>query len=142
MTLAKKLLKIYPKLINDIYVSEEYYGENVLHMAVVNEDPIMVKFLLDQGVDFNQKCDGHFFTPEDQKKSRSDDLRSEGVVLAQKTNYRGHVYLGEYAHCFAACLGQEECYRIILAKGVNVGDHVDANGNNVLHILIIKGKMV
>lgn len=29
-----------------------YYGENVLHMATVNEDPAMVKYLLDAGVNF------------------------------------------------------------------------------------------
>jgi transient receptor potential cation channel subfamily V protein 5 len=27
LTLARRLLKHYPKLINDVYLSEEYYGE-------------------------------------------------------------------------------------------------------------------
>lgn len=45
--LAKRLLKFYPKLIMDIYLSDEYYGESVLHIAIVNEDPAMVKYLLD-----------------------------------------------------------------------------------------------
>lgn len=31
----------------DIYLSDEYYGESVLHIAIVNEDPAMVKYLLD-----------------------------------------------------------------------------------------------
>ena len=48
--LGRRLLKHFPKLINDIYLSEEYYGENVLHMSCVAEDPTMVKWLLDQGV--------------------------------------------------------------------------------------------
>ena len=48
--LGRRLLKHYPKLINDIYMSEEYYGENVLHMSCVAEDPTMVKYLLDQGI--------------------------------------------------------------------------------------------
>lgn len=30
-------------------MSDEYYGESVLHIAIVNEDPAMVKFLLDAG---------------------------------------------------------------------------------------------
>lgn len=47
--LAKRLLKFYPKLIVDVYMSDEYYGESVLHIAIVNEDPAMVKFLLDAG---------------------------------------------------------------------------------------------
>lgn len=41
----------------DIYLSDEYYGENALHMAVANEDFEMVKFILKIGkevIDFNQ----------------------------------------------------------------------------------------
>ena len=45
-------------------------GENVLHIAIVNEEPATVKFLLDAGVDFTQRCCGKFFSPEDQKSSR------------------------------------------------------------------------
>ena len=33
---------------------QEYYGENVLHMACVGEDPSLVKWLLEIGVDFNR----------------------------------------------------------------------------------------
>ena len=70
LVLARRLLKWFPKLINDIYMSEEYYGENVLHMYCVAEDPTMVKYLLDQGVNIQEKCYGNFFCPEDQKPSR------------------------------------------------------------------------
>ena len=55
-------------------------------MAVVNEDPSMVKFLLDNGIDVNQKCDGNFFTPEDQKVG--DSLRkSINIALLISTRY-------------------------------------------------------
>ncbi|GIY42443.1 transient receptor potential cation channel subfamily V member 5 [Caerostris extrusa] len=64
--LAKRLVKLFPKLINDVYQSDEYYGENVLHMAIVNEDPVMVKFLLDHGANYNERAIGSFFSPEDQ----------------------------------------------------------------------------
>ena len=37
MFIAKRILQWYPKLLHDIYLSEEYYGENVLHMAAVAE---------------------------------------------------------------------------------------------------------
>lgn len=47
--LAKRLLRFYPKLINDIYMCDEYYGENVLHIAIVNEDPAMVNILAGDG---------------------------------------------------------------------------------------------
>ena len=44
-------------------------GENVLHMAIVNEDPSMVRFLLDNGVNCLEACNGNFFTPEDQERT-------------------------------------------------------------------------
>ena len=47
-----------------------FTGENVLHIAIVNEEPATVKFLLDAGVDFQQRCCGTFFCPADQKSSR------------------------------------------------------------------------
>ena len=43
----------------------------------------------------------------------------EEVVLRDRTDYYGYVAWGEYPHCFAAVLNQEECYRLILAKGGN-----------------------
>lgn len=105
------MLKHYPKLINDVYLSEEYYGENVLHMAVVAEDPTMVKYLLDLGIEIHEKCYGNFFCPEDQKPSRNDSLDHEYVDVCVQTDYAGFVYWGEYPLSFAAVLNQEECFR-------------------------------
>ena len=81
MHLAKRLLKHYPLLLNDIYLSEEYYGENVLHMSAVAEDPSIVKWLLDIGSDFHRRCYGNFFTCHDQQPFRTDSLEMEEVVL-------------------------------------------------------------
>ena len=58
-------------------------------MAIVNEDPPMVKFLLDKGADVNQRCCGNFFTADDQKASRSDSWNHEWVDLSLKTKYQG-----------------------------------------------------
>ncbi|XP_041974280.1 transient receptor potential cation channel subfamily V member 5 [Aricia agestis] len=138
--LAKRLLRFYPKLINDVYMSDEYYGESVLHMTIVNEDLTMVKFLLDSGADYHERCFGNFMCPEDQKASRSDSLEHEWVNVQPDTNYDGYVYWGEYPLSFAACLGQEESYRLILARGANP-DKQDTNGNTVLHMLIIYNKI-
>ncbi|XP_063834932.1 transient receptor potential cation channel subfamily V member 5 [Ostrinia nubilalis] len=138
--LAKRLLRFYPKLINDIYMSDEYYGESVLHMTIVNEDPTMVKFLLDAGADYHERCCGNFMCPEDQKASRSDSLDHEWVNVTRDTNYVGYVYWGEYPLSFAACLGQEECYRLILARGADPNNQ-DTNGNTVLHMLVIYDKI-
>ncbi|XP_033231700.1 transient receptor potential cation channel subfamily V member 5 [Belonocnema kinseyi] len=137
--LAKRLLRFYPNLINDIYISDEYYGENVLHIAIVNEDPAMVKFLLDSGADVHERCFGNFMCPEDQKASRYDSVEHEWVSVAPETNYDGYVYWGEYPLSFAACLGQEECYRLMLARGADP-DKQDTNGNTVLHMLVIYQK--
>ncbi|KAL8602107.1 hypothetical protein ACOMHN_007376 [Nucella lapillus] len=134
--LAKRLIRAFPKLINDIYIGEEYYGETVLHLAIVNEDPAMVKFLLDHGADFAIRACGNFFCPEDQKDSRTDSLDTELVIVSPRTNYDGYIYLGEYPLSFAACLGQEECGRLLLAKGADPNGQ-DTNGNTVLHMLVI-----
>ncbi|CAB4055432.1 TRPV5 [Lepeophtheirus salmonis] len=138
--LGRRLLKWFPKLINDVYLSEEYYGENVLHMSVVGEDPTMVKYLLEQGVNIHERCSGAFFTPDDQKSSRTDNKNWENADVCIKTTYPGYVAWGEYPLTFAAVLSQEECYRLILAKGAN-HDLVDENGNSVTHIMVINNNM-
>ncbi|XP_015113210.1 transient receptor potential cation channel subfamily V member 5 [Diachasma alloeum] len=138
--LAKRLLRFYPNLINDVYLSDEYYGENVLHIAIVNEDPAMVKYLLDSGADVHERCFGNFMCPEDQKASRTDSLDHEWPSVTPETNYDGYVYWGEYPLSFAACLGQEECYRLVLARGADP-DKQDTNGNTVLHMLVIYSKV-
>lgn len=138
--LAKRLLRYYPKLINDIYMCDEYWGENVLHIAIVNEDPAMVKYLLDAGADVTERCCGNFMCPEDQKSSRYDTLDNEMVNVTPLTNYEGYVYWGEYPLSFAVCLSQEECFRLVLARGADP-DNQDTNGNTILHMLVIYEKV-
>ena len=64
-------------------------GENVLHMAIVSEDPAMVKYLLDNGADYHQRSIGNFFTADDQKSHRKDVYDQEWYQLPLETNYDG-----------------------------------------------------
>ena len=52
-----------------------------------------------------------------------------------------YVYWGEYPLSFAACLGQEECARLLIAKGADPNLQ-DTNGNTVMHMLVIHDKKV
>lgn len=66
-----------------------------MHIAIVNEDPSMVKFLLDSGADdpriIHERCFGTFMCPEDQKASRSDSLDHEWVCVTPETDYSGYI---------------------------------------------------
>jgi len=140
-SLAKRLIKYYPKMINDIYLSEDYFGEAALHMAIVSEDPSMVRFLLVNGADVHQRCSGKFFCPEDQKNSQEHTIHQEGPLFPVNTNYMGYAYFGEYPLSFAAILNQEECVRLLMAMGADPNKQ-DFNGNTVLHMLVINNNVV
>ena len=60
-------------------------------MAIVNEDPAMVKFLLGKGADYHQRAYGNFFTPDDQKAERRSNLQHEWFDVPVETNYDGQV---------------------------------------------------
>lgn len=49
----------------------------------------MVKFLLDAGANFQERCFGNFMCPEDQKSSRTDSLEHEWVNVCSETTYEG-----------------------------------------------------
>jgi ankyrin repeat protein len=151
--LAIRLIQHYPKFINDIFISEDYYGLSPLHQAIVNEDPEMVSYLLRNGADLNQRCYGAHFCPDDQISSRSDSLEHEYVDLSLNTNYSGYfclnslicllrkLYFGEYPLAFAACTNQKDCYRILRAKRADPNSQ-DTNGNTVLHMCVIHENLV
>lgn len=52
-----------------------------------------------------------------------------------------YTYWGEFPLGFAACLGQEECVRLLRAKGSDPNLQ-DSNGNTVLHMLVVHDKKV
>ena len=61
-------------------------------MAIVNEDPSMVRFLLNHNPDLHQSACGNFFTPDDQKAFRKNIPNQELYELPVKTNYMGLVF--------------------------------------------------
>jgi len=81
------------------------------------------------------------FAPDDQKLTRKDVLTSEFPIVPKETSYKGLSYFGEYPLTFAACLNQEECVRLILAKGVDT-NRQDLNGNTALHMMVIQNNLV
>lgn len=42
-----------------------YIGESILYIVIVNEDLVMVKFFLDNGVDVYERVCGNFFCLDD-----------------------------------------------------------------------------
>lgn len=87
----EKLILRYVYFTPNLALSIVHQGENVLHMAIVNEDPSMVKFLLDSGANYHERCCGSFMGAEDQKASRTDTVEHEWLNLQSETNYEGFV---------------------------------------------------
>ncbi|EYB95017.1 hypothetical protein Y032_0164g3518 [Ancylostoma ceylanicum] len=134
--LAKQIVIRFPKIINDIFISEDYYGLSPLHQAIVNEDVGMVYFLCKKGADVHQRCYGSFFCADDQKASRTDSLEHEWVDLVQNTRYTGQMYWGELPLSFAACTNNQDCFRLLRAFKADP-NMTDTNGNTVLHLTVI-----
>ena len=66
-----------------IYISLLYFvtGESALHIAIVNGDFEMVRLLVENGADVNQRATGRFFLPEDQKKGTTKTTNYEGKFM-------------------------------------------------------------
>ncbi|CAD6199037.1 unnamed protein product [Caenorhabditis auriculariae] len=134
--IGRRLIAAFPKLVNDICTSEDYYGLSPLHVAIVNQDAEFASHLLRKGAEVNQRCYGAFFCAEDQKASRTDSLEHEYVELSPRTSYTGSMYFGEYPLSFAVCMNHMDMFRMLMAKKANLNAQ-DTNGNTVLHLCVI-----
>jgi len=52
--LAKRLLLHFPEMVNDFYLSEEFFGQSALHIAIVNQDTPMTRLLIQYGANLHQ----------------------------------------------------------------------------------------
>ncbi|CAJ0938994.1 unnamed protein product, partial [Mesorhabditis belari] len=135
-SLVVRLANEFPKLVNDYCISEDYYGMSPLHQAIINEDCHMAHILLKKGANVHTRCYGAFFCAEDQRSHRGDIPDEESVQLPIRTNYTGRMYFGEYPLSFAACMNEEDCFRLLIAYKANPNNQ-DCNGNTVLHMCVI-----
>ncbi|XP_069755201.1 transient receptor potential cation channel subfamily V member 5-like [Narcine bancroftii] len=109
------LLNAFPFLIDEPIDCEMYKGETALHIAVVNQNVDLIKELLALNADIkHSRAVGTFFTP-------GKDCRC---------------YYGEYVLSFAACIGNEQIVKMIVAHGAPLNAQ-DKQGNTVFHMLVL-----
>ena len=126
--IAEALFESFPELAMDLYEGYEYYGESCLHFAIIQENLKAVKILLQTGkVDLHSRARGKFFIPVDIKR---------GDVKLRKHRFEGYAYYGEYPLSFAASIGNDEIYDVLIKSGCDP-NQVDRYGNGVLHLTVI-----
>ena len=91
--LTKRLIICFPQLLNEICISDEYYGQTVLHIAIAQENNQMIYFLLTNNVDVHVRSFGSFFSPADQCLNRRHDITSEFPIVPVETDYEGLTYI-------------------------------------------------
>lgn len=114
LELAKWIMNHYPHTITAQYLGAEYYGENVLHIAIINQDFKTVQELVERGEKdlLTARATGRFFR--------------HGTAC----------YYGEYPLAFACCTNQPEIASFLLDNGADI-NCADSRGNTILHLLVI-----
>ena len=110
LAIAKYLVKLYgPPLVNAPFTERRargdppgaYEGQTALHIAIVNRDADMAKFLVASGADIRARAWGTAFAPG------------------------GGLHYGEYPLSFAACTGQKEVVAHLKRHGADVNGDRD-----------------
>lgn len=113
LEIAKFLISEYPKCLGAVYEGQEYYGENVLHIAIMNKNTKMVNALVKSAPSLiHGAATGNFF--------------KEGKPC----------YYGEFPLHFCICTNQQNLASILLENGADINT-VDSLGNNLLHMCVI-----
>ncbi|GBF97002.1 hypothetical protein Rsub_09799 [Raphidocelis subcapitata] len=122
LAIARYLVKLYgPPLVNTPFQDRRlphdppsaYEGQTALHIAIVNKDIDMVKFLVAAGADIRARAWGPFFGPG------------------------GPMHYGEFPLSFAACTGQKEVVAHLKRHGAGVNADRDVHGNTALHMTVV-----
>ncbi|XP_039252712.2 transient receptor potential cation channel subfamily V member 5-like [Styela clava] len=130
--IARMLLELYPGLAVDSYMGLDYYGETCIHFAIINNDIKALKILLRTNhCDIEARGRGKFFIPVDLKL---------GADTLEKEKYEGLAYYGEFPLSFAASVGNNDMYDLLLKNGANVNKR-DTFGNTTLHLAVIHNKI-
>eukprot|EP00882_Tetradesmus_deserticola_P006401 GHRQ01006733.1.p1 GENE.GHRQ01006733.1~~GHRQ01006733.1.p1 ORF type:complete len:268 (+),score=77.10 GHRQ01006733.1:331-1134(+) len=122
LAITRYLVKLYGRQLVNCPIQERkvqhdppgtYEGQTALHIAIVNRDFDMVKFLVQHGADIRARAWGTFF------------------------RQGGPMYYGEYALSFAACTGQKDVVAYLRRHGAQVNSDCDEFGNTALHMCVI-----
>lgn len=116
--LARTLLELAPALIDTVYEEPMYHGENVLHMAIANNDEESARFL-------------HGLCP------RLVHGRADGSFFARGST----TYYGELPLSFAAVTNQANLVLFLVQEcGASIAD-TDAHGNTAAHLCVIHRRL-
>ena len=128
IAIAEALLEKYPELAVDSYEDGEYYGETCLHLAIIQNNVKAVQILLETGyTDVHARARGKFFVPVDINR---------GDLKLRKNDFDGFAYYGEYPLSFAASIGNQKIYDLLIQNG-SKPCKTDSFGNGVLHLAVI-----
>ncbi|CAF1042683.1 unnamed protein product [Rotaria sordida] len=120
LKLARYLMTNFPHTITQIYNQAEYYGEIPLHIAIIKRNPTMVEWLLG-----------------DERNKAYEEQQLTAAASGHFFRVGRPCYYGESPLAFACCTNQWNIAEILLKYGASM-DAVDSNGNNILHLLVIR----
>ncbi|CAF5226073.1 unnamed protein product, partial [Rotaria magnacalcarata] len=103
LNMARYLIINFPYTITQIYNKEEYYGEIVLHIAIIKRNPTMVEWLL--GEEHNKA-----YLEQQLTSAASGVFFQEGRPC----------YYGETPLAFACCTNQWNIAEILLKFGASM----------------------
>ena len=130
--MIERLWDKYKALRTCIYTKEVYYGENVLHIAIVKKMHKKVLQLFvesSEGAELmNHRATGSFFrVPAHPAAAGKDDQDKETKVC----------HYGEFALAFAACTNQKETFKYLVEKGADLRMVTEQGQHNLLHMLVL-----